>query len=161
MSLKYDRYTRKELLELLKNHYPTLKERTLNNALTAIISMLDRSPIGGKMMQGILTKKGKSVKLIDKIGTDDIHPIVIAYSLYKYAEIKNRYNFTISEFYSHDCDGGPYKLFGISKDKLENILRGLQENKYQIVRVDLAANLDNIFLKENFSSIEVLRILTE
>ena len=108
-----------------------------------------------------IIEKKSNIRYIKKLGTDDIHPISIAYSLYKYAEFKKRYNFTVSEFYSENSDGGPYKLFGISKEIFENILRGLQENENQIVRVDLTANLDNIFLQENLTSIEILKMLTE
>ena len=51
-----------------------------------------------------------------------------------------------------------YKLFGISKDKLERILRGLQEDKEQILRVDLVADLDNIYLRDDLSSLDIVKI---
>ncbi len=84
--------------------------------------------------------------------------MAIAYSLYKFAEDKRRYDLTVAEFYKQDCEGGPYKLFGISKFAFENNLRTLQEEKNQIVRVDLAADLDNIFLREELTPIDILKM---
>jgi len=82
----------------------------------------------------------------------------VAYSLYKAAEHVGSRDFTVSELYGKEFKGGPYKLFGISKDKLEKILRGLQEDKEQILRVDLIADLDNIYLREDLSSLDIVRI---
>ena len=64
----------------------------------------------------------------------------------------------VSELYSKEFKGGPYKLFGISRDKLERILRGLQEDKEQILRVDLVADLDNIYLRGDLSSLDIIKI---
>jgi len=160
-NIDFGKYTKNELREMIKSDYSNYSEGTLSNPIDALINTFDNSPLGPNLMLGDLEKKGRQVISIRKLGTDEIHPISIAYSLYKYAEYKKRYNFTVSEFYSENSDGGPYKLFGISKEAFENILRGLQENKNQIVRVDLTANLDNIFLQENLTSIEVLKLLTK
>ena len=152
-------FSTKELVEMIVDYNPINKAKTTSNAINSLINMFACSALGDKLQIGIIEKKS-NIRYIKKFGTDEIHPISIAYSLYKYAEYKKSYNLKVSEFYSPECNGGPYKLFGISKESFENILRGLQENKYQIVRVDLTANLDNIFLQENISSIEVLKILT-
>jgi phosphoadenosine phosphosulfate reductase len=85
--------------------------------------------------------------------------MTIAYSLYRFAEDKKRYDFTVSDFYEDNCEGGPYKLFGISREKLEDVLRYLQGEKNETVRVDLTGGLDNIFLREDIMSIDILKIL--
>lgn len=85
--------------------------------------------------------------------------MAIVYSLYKYAGDKKRWDFTVSEFYNDDCDGGPYKLFGISREKFENILSWVQENRNEIVRVDLVAGLDNIRLRDDITSLKVLEMI--
>lgn len=155
-TIKYGIYTKNDLLELLKNDYPNLSEGTLRNPLDALINSFDNSPLGSSLMLGIIEKKGKAVKLIKKVGTEDVSPYAIAYLLYVEAELKNRRSFTVSEFYKDHFSNGPFRLFGISQDKLKNILRGLQENNNRIIKVDLVANLDNIFLQDDISSLEVL-----
>ncbi len=150
--------TKKELKEKIALSHPNLSKGTLSNPIDAMVNMFDNSPLGEKLQIGLLDKKGRVVKSIKKIGTDDIHPLAVAYSLYKAAEHMGRKDFTISELYSKKFKGGPYKLFGISKDKLERILRGLQEDKEQILRVDLVADLDNIYLRDDLSSLDVVKI---
>jgi len=43
-------------------------------------------------------------------------------------------------------------------EKLERILRGLQEDKDKVLRVDLAADLDNIYLREDLNSSDIVEI---
>lgn len=84
------------------------------------------------------------------MGSNDIHPMAVLYSLYRYAISKNKYKLTVSELYREENkDGGPYLIFGIERSALENILRWLQESKRELIRVDLAADLDNINLSED------------
>ena len=157
-NVKFGHYVKRELIEILMNDFPGYSEGTLTNPINALINMFDRSPLGQEMKLGVLEKKGTAVKLIGKIGINDIHSVAVAYSLYKLAEDKKRYDFTVSDFYEDSCGGGPYKLFGISRGKLEDILRYLQEEKNQTVRVDLAADLDNVFLREDITSMDILKI---
>ncbi|HJH27132.1 MAG TPA: phosphoadenosine phosphosulfate reductase, partial [Methanophagales archaeon] len=154
-------FTKKELKEKIRQFYPHLSEGTLSNPVDAMVNMFDNSPLGEKMGIGTLEKKGKAVKKIKKLGTDKIHPFAVAYSLYKAAEHIGRRDFTVSELYRKEFEGGAYKLFGTSRDKLERILRGLQEDKDQILRVDLAADLDNIYLRDDLTSLDIVKILEE
>ncbi len=151
-------YTKKELKEKIALSHPNLSKGTLSNPVDAMVNMFDNSPLGEKLQIGLLDKKGRIIKSIKKIGTDDIHPLVVAYSLYKASEHIGRRDFTISELYSKEFEGGPYKLFGISRDKLERILRGLQEDKEQILRIDLVADLENIYLRDDLSSLDIVKI---
>ena len=151
-------FIKKELKEKIALSYPNLSKGTLSNSIDALINTFDRSSLGNNLKIGLLDKKGNIVKFIRKIGTDDIHPLAVAYSLYKAAEYTGRRDFTVSELYSKEFEGGPYKLFGISRDKLERILRGLQEDKEQMLRVDLVADLDNIYLREDLSSLDIIKI---
>lgn len=155
----WNAFTKKELKEKIRQFYPHLSEGTLSNPVDAMVNMFDNSPLGEKMGIGTLEKKGKAVKKIKKLGTDQIHPLAVAYSLYKAAEHIGRRDFTVSELYRKDFEGGPYKLFGISRDKIERILRGLQEDKDQILRVDLVADLDNIYLRDDLTSLDIVKIM--
>ncbi len=136
------------------------KEKTAKNAISSLFNLFDCSPIGYELKIGVIEKRGRE-RYVKKIGTDGIHPLVVAYSLYKAAEHIERRDFTVSELYSKEFKGGPYKLFGISRDKLERVLRGLQEDKEQILRVDLVADLDNIYLRDDLSSLDIVKIAEE
>jgi len=151
--------SKSEILELLLNSYEGSKG-TINNGILALFDTLDKSPLGKELKIGIIEKRGRE-RYVKKIGTDDIHPLAVAYSLYKAAEHIGRIDFTVSELYKKEFKGGPYKLFGISKDKLKRILRGLQEDKEQILRVDLVADLDNIYLRDDLSSLDIVKIAKE
>lgn len=153
--------TKNELKEKISVVYPDHSKGTLSNPIDAMVNTFDRSPIGSKLGLGILEKKGRVVKSIKKYGVDTLNPFVIAYCLYKLAENYDRYDFTVSELYSKNISGGPYKLFGIPEVELERILRGLQEDKDQILNVDLNADLDNIRLRDDILSIEIAKIIAE
>lgn len=143
-------YSSADLIGLVKGEYSDLSERTIRNGINALINTCSTTPIGEKLKLGIIDKR-KNVRYIKKVGTDEIHSTSIAYSLYRFAQDKGRYALTVSEFYQEDQKEGPYRLFGISREKFEHTLRWLQENKGEIVRVDLTADLDNIHLREDLT----------
>ena len=148
----------KELVEMVIDFDERSKPKTTYNSISSLLNMFDNSPLGKELKIGIIEKRG-NVRYARKIGTDEIHPMAIAYSLYRFAADKKRYDFTVSDFYENTCEGGPYKLFGISREKLEDVLRYLQGEKNETVRVDLTAGLDNIFLREDITSMDILKIL--
>ena len=153
--------TKGDLKEKIGLFYPNLSKGTLSNPIDAMINMFDRSPLGDELKLGVLEKKGRVVKSIKKYGIDRANPFIIAYALYKASEYYDRTDFTVSEIYKKKFVGDPYKLFGISNKELERILRGLQEDKEQILRVDLTADLDNIYLRDDLSSEEIIKIARE
>ena len=54
------------------------------------------------------------------MGSNDIHPMAVLYSLYRYAISENKYKLTVSELYREENkDGGPYLIFGIERSALE------------------------------------------
>jgi len=146
-----------DFMEIVYGVDESLSERTIKSGISSLLNMFENSPLGKELKIGVIEKKGRE-RYVKKIGTDDIHPLAVAYSLYKAAEYIGRRDFTISELYSKEFKGGPYKLFGISRDKLERVLRGLQEDKEQILRVDLVADLDNIYLRDDLSSLDIVKI---
>lgn len=154
---KWDaKYTKEGLIGMMSGEF-SISRGTLRNPTGALVNTFDESPLGSELGLGILEKKGRATKSILKQGPGEkISPMAIAYSLYKYSEEKGRKVLTISELYDDGCIGGPYKQFGITKSVLENNLRWLQENKDEIINVELVADLDNISLKEEISSIQVL-----
>lgn len=147
----------KEIIEKVAELNNSISERTIKSGLSSLFNTFESSPLGKELKIGVIEKKGKE-RYVKKIGTDNIHPLTVAYSLYKAAEYIGRRDFTVSELYSKGFNGGPYKLFGIAKDKLEKILRSLQEDKERILKVDLVADLDNIYLREDLSSLDIIKI---
>lgn len=152
-------YSKDDLDELLRMNYQDLQPRTRSNALNSILYLFKYSNLS-KIKVGSNEKKG-STTYVTKMPYDDLCLTTAAYSLYRYANNKNRYNLTISELYVPDQKNGIYKEFGVSKERFKNILRTLQENKNGIVKVDLVMGLDNISLREDLTYTEVLKLLLE
>lgn len=87
-------------------------------------------------------------------------PKVILYSLYRFAEsCGGYYQFTFSRLYdeSVDSDGvSPARIFGTDKEDLKKILNGLSINFKEYINVTFTLDLDNITLKEDKTSEDVL-----
>lgn len=149
-----------ELKEKMGLDYPEYSKGTIGNPIDAMVNMFDNSPLGDKLGIGVIEKKGRTIKSIHKLGVSDINPYVVAYSLYKLAENTSRRNFTVSELFENDFEGGPYKIFGLSKNNFERILRGLQEGQ-RILSADLVADLDNIRLREDLTSLDIIKTYCE
>jgi len=152
-------YSKDDLEELLRVSYQELQPRTRNNALSSILYLFKYSNIS-KIKIGTNEKRG-STTYISKMPYEDVSLTTVAYSLYRYANRKNRYNLTVSELYAPEQKQGIYKEFGVSKERFQNLLRTLQENKNGIVKVDLVMGLDNISLREDLTYTEVLKLLLE
>ena len=153
-------YSKQELVELLKEEYPTLKDATLKNPVDALVNMFCNSPLGSTDMYddsslcvGCMEKKGVQVKSVRKYGTSKISSAAVAYVLYKNAETKNEYEFTVSDFYTERYIG-VYNIFNMDSEIFLNALRGLTNSG--ILSADLLGGLENIHLAKEFTSFEVL-----
>ncbi len=155
-----DLYSVEELLELGLSCGISNSKNTISSGIETLFNTFETSPLGTELKLGIIERRGNT-RYIKKVGTDKIHPIAIAYSLYRYAEAKNSRYLTVSEFYRENRNGGPYRLFGISRERLENILRYLQEDKNGIIRVELTKGLDNLKLRDDLNYIDVLELLSK
>lgn len=149
--------TKIELVDKIGEIY-TQSESTRKNAITALIGLLIKTPLGNELGLGEEIESGKRTGgALYKKGWDNPEPIAILYSLYRYAEKTGRYELTVHELYE-GADEGPYTLFGISQDKLKGILNGLSTRGDGFIRVNIVRDLDNIFLDDTRSAIEVLDI---
>ena len=87
---------------------------------------------------------------------------VILYSLYKFAEAcGDYYQFSLSRLMddSIDSDGvSPAQIFGIDKESLEKILKGLSVNHPEFISVSFTLDLDNINLRNDKTSADVLQL---
>lgn len=66
---------------------------------------------------------------------------------------------TVSEFYDENQKEGIYRQFGISRETLEKILLSLQEESNHVLRAELNMGLDNIILREDLTSKDILKLM--
>lgn len=154
-------YSKQEMVELLKESYPTLKEATLKNPIDALANMFCNSLLGtvdvnddNSLKVGLLTKRGVVVKTVRKYGTAKISSIAVAYLLYKNAEVNNMYELTVSDIYEKGYMGVS-NIFNMDSESFLNALRGLTNR--EILSADLLGGLENIHLANEFSSFAILK----
>lgn len=91
------------------------------------------------------------------------NPLVILYSLYKFAEAcGNYYQFTLSRLLNHniDSDGiSPTEIFGLDRNQMEKILNGLTINYPDYINASFTLDLDNITLNSKKTSQDVLGLV--
>ena len=137
------------------------------NALSSLKETLRLSPIGWLLMQGDCEVKGKTITSITKGCWYDAEPIVILYSLYKYAEkMEGIYSFTLSDLSEVDDEKealSPNLLFGIDKEALKPILQGLANNYSDYIQVDfnkgIMENIDLPAGREGKKAIDILSLV--
>ena len=151
-------YSREEMDILLQDSYPDLKDRTLKNPFNSLLNTFKESMLGSTIPVGELYKEQNKVMLIRR-PHNNLSMVSAAYSLYLYAEKMNRYSLTVSEFYEETQSEGIYRQFGIDKSTFERILLGLQEENNHVLRVELNMGLDNIILRDDLKSIDILKMM--
>lgn len=141
---------REVFLDEIMHDFPELSKGTLNNAISALINMFDNSPLNDAFNLGILEKKGRAIKFIEKEGVkEEMDMLLVAYSLYQIKCHKYISNFNVSQLYDKNFEGGPYKLFGVTQSKLEIILEDL--NHDGIIEIYCEDGLNKIFLNDEIS----------
>ena len=108
-------------------------------------------------------KGGKRfLKTIYRTEWKSASPEVVLYSLYKFAEACGDYKqFSLSRLMDEDIDSEgitPKMLFGIDRDTLTTILKGLAAKYPEFISVSFTLDLDNITLKEDKTSKDVLTL---
>ena len=155
-------YTKVELLEYMIERFEGINSNTLKNPLGALCNMfgiIDQTILGDQLQQGKIIAKGKTVESVTRNAHNKISLVALAYSLYRYAERKKRYSLNVSEFYDENQTEGIYRQFGISKETLESLLLSLQEEGNHVLRAELNMGLDNIILREDLTSVDILKLM--
>ncbi|MFN4201198.1 phosphoadenosine phosphosulfate reductase family protein [Fervidobacterium gondwanense] len=147
----------KDFEDMVSSIDPELNDRTKKSGIGSLLNMFENSPLSKEIGIGQIKKNGNQ-RFVSKKPFEEPHPFAVAYSLYKAAEYLGYRDLTVSEVYDSRFDGGPYKLFGIPRSKLERVLRRLQEDPERILKIDLVSDLDNIFLRDDLDSLQILRI---
>ena len=90
------------------------------------------------------------------------NPLVILYSLYKFAEAcGDYYQFTLSRLLNHDIESdgvSPTEIFGLDRNQMEKILNGLTINYPDFINASFTLDLDNITLNSEKTSQDVLSL---
>ncbi len=153
-------YTREELLDFMDHKYSVVSRK---NGLQSLKETFENTPFGDEMKLGKVLKKGKVMLGIEKTGCGNgcetlEMAFAFLYSLYDLAVRLGKWNLTLSELFRSNVSGGPWKLFGVSADSLEKILRGLKEELgKEWIDVEFVADLDNIYLNPEKSLLDVVR----
>ncbi len=157
------RYTPAEIIALLTEDVPSEKSR--RNVVSAIKSLCSSNPILGERI-GLghcnIEQKGRVSHLLDIVRTtwSDPDPLVILYSLYKFAEAcDGYYQFTLTTLMDDAIDRGgisPTEIFGLSAETMEKLLNGLSINHPEFINCSFKMDLDSITLRPDKTSDDVL-----
>ena len=89
-------------------------------------------------------------------------PLVILYSLYKFAEAcGDYYQFTLSRLLDHDIDSdgiSPTEIFGLDRETMEKLLNGLSINYPDFITTRFTLDLDTITLDPDKKSGDILKL---
>ena len=98
----------------------------------------------------------------NRIPWQEPDPKVILYSLYKFAKTcGSYYQFTLSSLLDIDVDRdgiSPSQIFGLDRDSMTSILKGLSINYPDYISVSFTHDLDSITLREEKSSGDILNL---
>lgn len=157
-------YLSEDLPILLGEEYSATVKK---NALSSLKETLRLSPIGWLLLQGECEFNGKTVSSITKGSWYDADPIVVLYSLYKFAErLEGLYSFTLTDLLDDSDERealSPRAIFGIDRDTLKPILQGLANNYSDFIQVDfnkgIMENIDLPAGKNGKKAIDVLSLI--
>lgn len=171
--LEFDsEYTPDRLSLMLADAMPNdTKGRGKRNVIDSLKIILAKTPLGTNQIFADcdcnvkVTSAGRETITLNsfkRIGWDNPDPLVILYSLYKFAEsCGDYYQFTLSSLLNNtiERDGiSPSKIFGLDKQALIPLLNGLSVNYPDYISVSFSLGLDTITLNENHSSSDILEL---
>ena len=151
-------YNREEVIADFDQEFSEYVSTVRENSWKAFQNTFRESPLGSDIPVGVWSGAGTKVN-ITRTPHTDVSLVAVAYSMFKYAEKIGRKSLTVSEFYSNTQQDGIYRQFGISKDTLERKLRSLQEESNHVLTVELNMGLDNIILREDLTSSDIIKMM--
>jgi len=148
-------YNKKTIREEIGNQGFTSSLSTVENAASAFIDMMKKSPVGEDLMQGVVQGKEGLVKQ----SYNDLSIEATAYSIYKFANFHEVNMLRVTDLYRPEEDHGVYKEFRITKDALFKKLRTLSSGNDRVLLAELNMGLDHITLRDDITYFEVLKKL--
>ncbi|MEA3420978.1 MAG: hypothetical protein U9Q97_04780 [Acidobacteriota bacterium] len=149
-SLGLDEYTREMTISLLSDFYGK-KNRSITNAYSALIGTFERTPIGSGLKIGKVEKDGRARKII-KEGGYLFNPIVVLYSLYKYAEMSNNYRINMESI--RNSSFSPQNIFVLRTEEITQLVLSLFEP--EILKIDFNNEKMVFVLNNHKNSLDVL-----
>ncbi len=154
-------YTREELLNMLEEAGATGKNPGF--VVAALKRLANETPFGSTLNFVSVETKGSSVVSAKRNKFIPSDPRVLLYALYRYAEENDGYySFsmnTLLDMTANSVGISPVRIFGITRDELEPMLRGLSAQYQDYINVAITLDLDNIVLSDYHTSGDVLKLL--
>ncbi len=136
------------------------KEAWVNDIFSSLVRMTEL-PLGNLGLGQAYREKNRVVSITRK-SWDNPDITVILYSLYKFAEAcGGYYQFSLETLMddSIERDGvSPTQIFGLSRETMKSILNGLSSRYPDFISASFTLDLDNITLKSDKSSEDVLQL---
>lgn len=151
-------YPKIQVESMMESSLDMYSSSVRKNALGALQNAFVSSPLGDKIFVGVISKDNNK-PVFTRIPHNNLSLVAAAYSLYRYAERNKRFSLTVSEFYDENQKEGIYRQFGIERDVFERILLSIQEESNHVLRAELNMGLDNIILRDDLTSVDILRLM--
>lgn len=129
--------------------------KTITYAMGGFMQIFNYSPIGEILCQG----QEVDSKTYQRAGHSELSEAAFAYSLYRFAEKHGTKMLRVADFYTDDCETGPAKEFAITKSVFEKLLRQLNSAANRVLIAELNMGLDSITLREDLTSMDILKSL--
>lgn len=156
------------LNEVMEGDVKGLGKRNIADAFKIL---LIKTPFGSELGLGIadyeekVNASGNEVITMASFYRDswkNANPVVILYSLYKFAEnCGDYYQFTLSRLLDHEVDSdgvSPTEIFNLDRTNMEKILNGLAINHPDFITAQFNLDLDTITLNSDKTSADVLSL---
>jgi phosphoadenosine phosphosulfate reductase len=156
-----ERYLSDEIKDMLGEN---ISKGSKGNIVSSLKNIFTKTPIGASLKIGIceMDKRGSKLISISRGTWDSPEPRVILYALYKFSEAcGDYYQFTLSRLMNYNVDSNglsPSQIFGLDREVMGQLLNGLAINYPEFVSVAFTLDLDNITLRNDKTSADVLNL---
>lgn len=151
-------YTQVQIKTTLENYITT---KTGPQNIARSYGNISKLPISSVGFGNIASESKNGFEFI-RTPWQNPDPKVILYSLYKFAEAcGDYYQFTLSRLLNHEIDSdgvSPTQIFGLEREQMEQLLNGLAINYPDFINVSFTHDLDNITLRKEKTSKDVLSL---
>lgn len=168
----FETYTLDQMKYMLENVMENdAKGLGKRNVVDAFKIFLIKTPFGSEIGLGICDFDEKvsaggnetiSLRSFYRDSWKTPEPLVILYSLYKFAEAcGDYYQFTLSRLLDHDVDSdgiSPTEIFGLDRATMEKLLNGMNINYPDFITAQFNLDLDTITLNADKKSEDVLAL---